>query len=524
VYLTQPRREIASVSELLQAQLLQDININPVQPSLSEANLNIITAGGPARPGFNEFTPLFERNQAQLNTSGIIGSQNTFGDEAVVSGIYDQFSVSAGQFHYDTGGFRRNADIEHDIYDIFAQAAVAPDANVQAEVRRRTSKTGDVRSDFDPHLLRDPERQLHHDLGRAGAKWSIAPQSTLVSSLIFSDRDVEVRGGDINDAGIQFENQYLQQGERINITAGGGMYDIERRSRPRTGNSQRASIDQKFIYMYPIVRLPENVRWTLGLAYDDYKEGPIHTQKVSPKLGVQWDITDRLRLRSAVFRTVKPALIANRTIQPTQVAGFNQFFDDFNGTEAWSYGIGLDVRLADSLYVGTEVAGRDLDLPSRPAPGVAHTADANEREFRTYVYWAPSAELSITGELQLASLDHDENRMLPSLIETLNIPLIVRYFSPLGFFGAIGGTFVRQDVNRPLGTTTNEGTDTFFVMDGAIGYRFPQRRGQISLQVRNLFDNNFRYQDDSFRTTGDESQVSRFIPRRTIFGRITMNF
>ena len=69
VYATQPRREIARVSELLQAQLLQDININPVQPSLSETNLGIITGGGPARPGFNEFTPLFERNQAQLNVS-----------------------------------------------------------------------------------------------------------------------------------------------------------------------------------------------------------------------------------------------------------------------------------------------------------------------------------------------------------------------------------------------------------------------------------------------------------------------
>ena len=82
VYATQPRREIARVSELLQAQLLQDININPVQPSLSETNLNIITSGGPARPGFNEFTPLFERNQAQLNLSGVVGSDWTRGDEA----------------------------------------------------------------------------------------------------------------------------------------------------------------------------------------------------------------------------------------------------------------------------------------------------------------------------------------------------------------------------------------------------------------------------------------------------------
>jgi hypothetical protein len=49
VYLTQPRREIARASELLQAQLLQDININPVQPSLSETNL--ASAPAAARPG-----------------------------------------------------------------------------------------------------------------------------------------------------------------------------------------------------------------------------------------------------------------------------------------------------------------------------------------------------------------------------------------------------------------------------------------------------------------------------------------
>ena len=50
-YVNQPRQEISRVSELLQAQLLQDININPVQPSLSVTNLNIVAAAarrGPA--------------------------------------------------------------------------------------------------------------------------------------------------------------------------------------------------------------------------------------------------------------------------------------------------------------------------------------------------------------------------------------------------------------------------------------------------------------------------------------------
>ena len=68
------RREIARVSNLPQAQMLQDLNINPIQPSLSEANLNLVPLGGPSRAGFNEFTPLFERRQAQLNATGVAGN------------------------------------------------------------------------------------------------------------------------------------------------------------------------------------------------------------------------------------------------------------------------------------------------------------------------------------------------------------------------------------------------------------------------------------------------------------------
>ena len=51
-YLNIPRHEIARVSELLQAQLLQPINVNPVQPRLAVADLNIITGTGPARGRF----------------------------------------------------------------------------------------------------------------------------------------------------------------------------------------------------------------------------------------------------------------------------------------------------------------------------------------------------------------------------------------------------------------------------------------------------------------------------------------
>ena len=56
------------------------------------------------------------------------------------------------------------------------------------------------------------------------------------------------------------------------------------------------------------------------------------SRKPVPKVGLQWNITDNLRLRLAWFENVKSALAANQTLEPTQVAGFNQLFDDINGT------------------------------------------------------------------------------------------------------------------------------------------------------------------------------------------------
>ncbi len=50
-YAVLPRYEIARVSELLQSQLLQPINITPIQPALAERNLFLISAQGPAAAG-----------------------------------------------------------------------------------------------------------------------------------------------------------------------------------------------------------------------------------------------------------------------------------------------------------------------------------------------------------------------------------------------------------------------------------------------------------------------------------------
>ena len=158
-YIGEPAREIARVSELLQAQMLQDININPVQPSLAETNLSLVTRGGPFKPGFNEYTPLFERNDVQFQGSGLVGNENTLGFEGIASALYDRFSISAGAFHYDTDGWRPNDDFQHDIDNFFMQAAVTPDLNMQVELRHRESQQGDLAFNFDPTFF-NPDSSL----------------------------------------------------------------------------------------------------------------------------------------------------------------------------------------------------------------------------------------------------------------------------------------------------------------------------------------------------------------------------
>jgi len=125
------RTEIGRVSELLQAQMLQDVNINPVQPSLSATNLNIATLGGPAQVGFNEFTPLFQKNQAQFDAAFLSGNFDTLGGEAVISGVNDNFSFSAGLMTYRTDGWRENNGVEQDLGNIFLQYAVNEKVNLQ---------------------------------------------------------------------------------------------------------------------------------------------------------------------------------------------------------------------------------------------------------------------------------------------------------------------------------------------------------------------------------------------------------
>jgi hypothetical protein len=273
------------------------------------------------------------------------------------------------------------------------------------------------------------------------------------------------------------------------------------------------------MYLYNKFPLPFSGIGTIGFSYDRYTEEDLEVSELNPKLGLEWDIAENARLRLAAFRSVKRALAADQTIEPTQVAGFNQFFDDFNGTVAWRYGIGLDARLRQDLYGGVELSARKIDEPVFGA-----TEDRREELLRSYLSWTPAPRWALGLALEYDRFRNDDpvNIEFPKRLDTISMPLSARYFHPSGWFAETSVTFVHHDVGRRPDTGVPDGSDRFVLLDALLGYRLPHRRGIISLEGRNLLNEDFGFEDDNFRIS--EPRNSRYIPDRMVLARLTLSF
>ncbi len=570
VYQGTRRREIARVSELTQAQMLQDLNLNPIQISTSETNLNIVTAGGPASAGFNEFTPLFQRNQIQASVAAMGGDNDTSSVEAAISGVYDRVSFSLGALTYDTDGWRPNNGLEQDIYNIFGQVALTDKLNLQAEFRRRESTAGDLAFNFDPDDFNDSSTtERKQDTTRVGLRYSPAPETHFLLSYIHGEREDDFQetndlppfgpfvtataaeGRKVDESGDQVEAQFLHATDTMNLILGAAWSETDRTDDVALsidaidflGNpvnlltiagKEEHPTEHPRAYAYANIRSGKSLTWTVGASYDDFKEdfdqSSFEESSFNPKLGVQWDVSPELRFRAAAFQVMRPVLLSNRTLEPTQVAGFNQLFDDIHGTKSQRYGVALDWKATSDAKTGLELSKRYLDEPLFDTSNASWiTEERTEEYYRLYLDWTPTSRLAVHTELvrdnyrsEKGILTADAN--LPEKLVTWSLPVAVSYFDPSGFFLGLGTTYVDQLVVRSSTATQAQGDDSFYVVDASVGYRFAKRRGVLSLAVKNLFDTEFMYQDDSYREFRGEPSIGPYFPERTFMARVSLSF
>ena len=281
-------------------------------------------------------------------------------------------------------------------------------------------------------------------------------------------------------------------------------------------------------YVYANLTTWDNLEFTLGLSYDDFELEPVKTNRFNPKFGLRWEATNWMQIRLAAFKTVKRALIVNQTIEPTQIAGFNQFFDDFNGTRSTQYSAGLDLHPTASILTGLAYSKRDIKVPVPTLSGNAVSQDDLDVQFFSgYGYWTIDDRWALRSEIMYEDFDKDIPSSIsgPKSLKTALVPLGLNYHHPNGLYANLTGTYIRQKINPDPFSTGNGGsaTDDGIVVTVGLGFRLPKRRGIINFTAENLFDKQINFQDNSFRTPPQNVRAP-YSPELVLRSVLSLNF
>jgi outer membrane receptor protein involved in Fe transport len=285
-------------------------------------------------------------------------------------------------------------------------------------------------------------------------------------------------------------------------------------------------LDQAALYTYAQVDVSRTLRLTLGASADRVGAGLVDEQSVNPKLGLVWHPSNRVAVRAAFFETLEGSLTSSKQtpqprLEPTEIAGFTQFLFAANGEQASVSGVGVDVEVAPRVFAGVEHARREANIPivlAFPPPlSVVNVVPEvrDETQDRAYLYWTPTETMTLSAEYQY---DRIEDRPIGlfgfTRMKAQRLPVELRYFGATGFTAGLRVSLVDQEGEFQQ---AGPGQDRFRVVDASIGYRLPKRRGVLSLNVDNLFDESFRFQDI-------DPENPSIMPERMAYLRFTFAF
>ena len=535
VYSTEPRHELARVSELLTSQLLQPLNLTPIQPQLAQIGSLHADRTGPSELAFTEFSPLVTANGLRFEMSSVAGANDTFGDDLVLSGLHDRLSYSVGQFRYSSDGIRDNNDLDERIYNAFIQFSPNDRSSVQAELRSNDFEHGDLAMRFDPSIHSDTRQNDSADTLRFGGRRRLDNGDTLLGTVMYQQDSGSATVGPFSlETSIYLHGadiQHIHAAPRWNVRSGilsmrqNGFVGRNSAILPPDQTSLDASQDSA--YSYADVALTPRLTLTAGAAVDSVKDVYADLTRVDPKLGVTWIPNGALTVRAAAFKTLSYNFSTSKQnaqprLEPMQIAGFDQFLFTSNGDTATVYGLALDGRLSHAMFAGLELVQRDVDariIDGATFPVSMSRKPGTEKSARSYFYWTPRPTVSFSARYEVGNFTADE--LSPYYFTDMKLrrlPLEARYFGRSGLTAGLRVSHYHQEgAFAPFRGVSEPGQDTFWTTDTTLGYRLPKRRGVLSLNVENLFDKDFRYQDIDPENPG-------VVPERFAYFRFTLSF
>ena len=528
IYATLPRHDIARASELLQAQLRQPLGSPPLQPQLANDLLFKNNFYGPTSVGFGEFNPLFIRDRTEVQAFGVYGDPKLWGQQVVVNGLYGPVSLSVSEFSAYDFGYRPNNDDTRRQYDGFVQMQIAPQTSFQFEATHSTRDFGDLQSNFLNLFDTSARRNASDETYRFGIRQAIDASSDLLISLIQQNREGSLNINDplnpitVNDfeRSWKAEMQYLNKQGSFQTLLGASFFEAK---------STEESLFPAFLFSDTVHSTPHHINLygylyaplftpalqaQLGVSYDHLSTTLGDQEEANPKIGVIWKPTTSVRLRTAYFKVLKRRISSDQGLEPTQLAGFNQLYDDPNGTISEGGNVGADIAFSRHVSAGFEVSRRSLKVPFSIFGEVSFQRQVEE-SVGGYFYWLPTDRLAISFQPRYQEF---EAGALFSQIYLTELPLSFRLFLPEGLWLGAVVTGVSQSGRFSGSGGDFHASDQFLLTDATIAYRLSERRGTISIQATNIFNKHFQFQEI------DLDVPPRYIPDRRAVLRISLQF
>jgi hypothetical protein len=388
---------------------------------------------------------------------------------------------------------------------------------------------------FDPSVRSDTRQTDSADTLRVGGRRRLDNGDALLGTLVYQQDSGTLTFGPISIGNSLYVHgadiQHIHAAPRWDVRSGllsmsqSGVVSGDIAILPPGQTDPTAR--QNSAYSYANIALTTRLMLTAGAAADSVKDAYTNLTRVDPKLGVTWMTTDSVTLRAAAFKTLSYNFSTSKQnaqprLEPIEIAGFNQFLFTSNGDTATVYGVGIDGRLSNTMFAGIELSRRDVEaqiVDASTTPISVLRKPGREKNARSYFYWAPRPNVSLSARYEVG--DFVANELSPYYFTEMNLrrlPLEARFFGRSGLSAGLRVSHYHQDGTFASAAGGFEpGEDTFWTTDAMLGYRLPKRRGLLSLNVDNVFDKDFRYQDI-------DPENPSVVPERFAYFRFTLSF
>lgn len=296
-----------------------------------------------------------------------------------------------------------------------------------------------------------------------------------------------------------------------------------------------------------------------GLAFDDlrypanFRRPPLntdesHQSQVSPKAGLLWDITSKLRAR-AVYSQALGGVSYDGSVrlEPTQLAGFSQSFRSLisetlvGSVEAPRYDIlggAFDLRPWTNAWLSLqgEALRQDVERetgifnynyggapPNTPA-STSERLDYHEFNARVILNQLIGSEWSLEAHYQFTRSELEDSlgdiAATPSYARTTRTDANLHQFGVAAAWQHSSGFFVRGEflelIQQLGGSTPQPPGDDFPLLNAYVGYRLPRRRGELAVGLMNLLDQEYHLSPLNYHP--------EYPHERVLYMRLTLSF